>query len=70
MAKIYDIMMVERWTFLNAQRNPVDGYRVTFFVPELNVTDHVIIAEAAYNPDNVNAAIEDKITLHRQLITS
>jgi hypothetical protein len=68
MPKNYKITMVERWTFLNDQRNPVDGYRVTFSIPNLAVIDHVVLAEAAYTPDNVKKAITDKVVLHRTLL--
>jgi hypothetical protein len=69
MDKDYKIVMVERWTFLNQQRNPTDGYRVTFEIPGHGITDHVIMAVAAYNPDNVRKAIEDKVEQHLALLS-
>ncbi len=68
MAQEYSITMVERWTFLNAQRNPTDGYRVTFLISDLGITDHIVIAETAYGPDNVKSAIQDKVKLHKALL--
>ena len=67
--KEYEIKLVESWKFLNAQRNPVSGYRVTFSIPSLNVTDHIVITESQYTPENVKKAIKKKIELHKGLFS-
>lgn len=69
MAEEYTIELVERWTFLNAQGNPTDGYRVTFHIPDLDIVDHVILAEANYSKENVQRAIEEKIKTHTDVLT-
>jgi len=67
MADEYAIVLVERWTFLNEQRNPTDGYRVTFSIPDLGMTDHIIIAKANYNPTNVKKAIQAQVSVHKAM---
>jgi len=64
----YEIKLVERWTFLNEQRNPVDGYRVTFTIPALGITDHVLVAKSAYGPDKVKGLITEQIEQHKELM--
>ena len=69
MPEKYKIGLVETWTFLNLQRNPVKGYRITFTIPDLNITDQIEISTSAYNAENVKKAIEEKILLHRELLS-
>jgi len=60
----YRIVLRERFTFLNALGNPVQGYRVTFEMADGTV-DYVNIPEGDYDPDHVRAAITDKIERHQ-----
>ena len=58
----YNIVMIERTTFLDARSNPVDGYRVTY-TTESNVTDWIELPRGAYNPAAVKSAIEAQVKL-------
>ena len=59
----YRIIMTERWTYLNAQHNPVDGYRITFELPD-GIVDHIQIPESQLDPDIVGPLIEEKVLRH------
>jgi len=62
----YEIRMVERATFLNERSNPVDGYRVTFAMPDGTV-DWVEVPKAQYQPAVVKAQIEALIKQHQAM---
>lgn len=62
----FEIVMTERWTFLDELSNPVDGYRITFRLKDGTV-DFVHIAEAMYNPEVVGAAIGEKVIRHKAM---
>lgn len=67
MADTYNILLTERWTYLNAQNNPVDGYRITFEVASTGSVDHVIIAENQYTASTVDAAIRERVKEHESI---
>ncbi len=69
MPQLYTIKLVESWTFLNEQRNPVKGYRVTFKVSGLDITDDIEISKTAYTPENVDKAITERVALHKALLS-
>ena len=52
----YKIVRVQRWTYLDDLRNPVDGYRIAFVLPS-GVTDWVHIPEREYSAERVRALI-------------
>ena len=46
------VLQVETWTFLDARKNPVEGYKVTFSTDK-GMTGTVDISKADFNPDTV-----------------
>ena len=62
----FEIIMQERWTYLNAQSNPVDGYRITFRMDDGTV-DHVLLREGELEPEAVMDRIADKIARHQAI---
>ncbi len=48
----YKVELVEAWTFLNAQRNPTDGYRITFRIAKSGSIDHIIVTRDEYSDKN------------------
>lgn len=67
MALKFKIMSRERWTFLNARGNPVDGYRITFMMEDGTI-DYVDVPEKQYNPDTVADMIAEKIARHEAVL--
>ena len=67
MAKGYSIVSVERITFLNARKNPVDGYLITFRTDE-GVVDWVQLADVEYSAETVAKAIEVKLEKHSSVM--
>jgi hypothetical protein len=63
----YEIKLVERVTFLNERSNPIDGYRVTFELPEGTI-DWIDLPKGQYNKANVAKAIEAALKLHEAVI--
>jgi hypothetical protein len=62
----YQILQVERWTFLDARSNPVNGYRVTFRMEDGTI-DFVDIREHELDPKIVGPMIEEKIIRHQAI---
>ena len=63
----FKIVLRERWTWLNPQRNPVEGYRITFQLADGTV-DYVLLPEGQYDPDAVAAAIGEKLARHEAVM--
>lgn len=63
----YTIKLIERVVFLNERHNPVDGYRVTFELPN-GVIDWIDLPVAQYNDANVKAAIDKAVKLHDSIL--
>ena len=63
----FKIIMRERWDWLNAQRNPVKGYRITFELADGTV-DYVLIPETQYGAEAVAGAIAEKLARHEEVM--
>lgn len=63
----YEILQKERWTFLDARHNPVEGYRVTFRLDD-GTTDWVDIRKDDYNAKSVKKAIQAAAKIHLAIV--
>ena len=63
----YTIIKAQRWTFLDELGNPVDGYRVSFVMPN-GMVDYVYVPEREYSKDTVLALIKAKVALHKEVL--
>jgi len=64
----YEIVMVERVTFLDARNNPVDGYRITFQIADTGITDWVDVPERLYEREYVEQQIVAKLERHSKML--
>ncbi len=62
----FEILLKERWTFLNPQGNPVEGYRITFRMAD-GTTDYIKITEDQLDPEIVGKKIEEKVIRHNAI---
>ena len=62
----YSVTHTEGWTYLDALRNPVQGFRVTFNILELNETHVVYVPSLAAAP--LKAVIEKLVAEREGLI--
>jgi hypothetical protein len=53
--------------FLNERNNPVDGYRVTFELPN-GVIDWIDLPKAQYSDANIKTAIDKAVKLHESIL--
>ena len=63
----YTIIKAQRWTFLDELSNPVDGYRVSFVMPN-GMVDYVYVSEREYSKDTVIALIKEKVAKHKEVL--
>jgi len=63
----YTIIKAQRWTFLDELGNPVDGYRVSFVMPN-GMVDYVYIPEREYSKDAIIALIKEKVAKHKEVL--
>lgn len=62
------ILQRERVTFLDARQNPVDGYRVTFQLPDGTV-DWVDLPKSMYTKAKVTKAITAAVKRHSDVLS-
>jgi len=53
------VLQVEPWTFLDARKNPVEGYKVTF-QSDLGQVGTVDIRKADFNPEKVGDLVAEE----------
>jgi len=63
----YTIIKAQRWTFLDELGNPVDGYRVSFTMPN-GMVDYVYVPEREYSKDAIIALIKEKVAKHKEVL--
>ena len=63
----YTIIKAQRWTFLDELGNPVDGYRVSFVMPN-GMIDYVYMPEREYSKSAIIALIASKVAKHKEVL--
>ena len=53
------VLQCEPWTFLDARKNPVEGYKVTFRT-DLGMVGTIDIAKADFDPETVGDRVAEE----------